>query len=120
MSRQSNQDVERYYFDQFKAHYPLPSGEPEYTDKPDVIVHGHRTLGIEIANLYLADGANHGSEQVQRQIRNTALRLAQIQYLEAGGKKIELTFSFDPTRPISDPKVLARTLASLAASIEKL
>ena len=120
MPRHSNQEVEKYYFNQFKAHYPVPPGQVEHTDKPDVIVHGHRTLGIEIANLYLSDGANHGSEQVQRRIRDTVLRLAQDEYLAAGGKKIELTFLFDPSHPISNTKPLATALARVAANIEKL
>jgi hypothetical protein len=120
MSRHSNQEVEQYYFNLFKVHYPLPSGRVEHTDKPDVIVHGHRTLGIEIANLYLLDGADHGSEQVQRNIRETVLKLAQAEYLDNGGKNIELTFSFDPSHPISNPKALATVLARAAASIDKL
>jgi len=77
-----------------------------------VIVHGHRALGIEIANLYLSDGANHGSEQVQRCRRDPVLRLAQDEYLAAGGKKIELTFMFDPSHPISNTKPLATAFVS--------
>jgi hypothetical protein len=120
MSRHSNQEIEQYYFDRFRSHYPIPAGQVEHTDKPDVIVRGHKTLGIEIASLYLADGANHESEQVQRRRRDAVLRAAQTKYLAAGGRKIELTFSFDPSHPISNTGALSTALARAAAGIEKM
>jgi hypothetical protein len=122
MPRHSIQEIEQYYFNQFKAHYPIPPGQVEHTDKPDVIVRSHRTIGIEIARLYLADGANSGSEQRQRRIRDEVLRKAQVEYLATGGKKIELTFSFDPSHPISNRMALSisTALAKVAAAIEKL
>jgi hypothetical protein len=119
MSRASNQAIERYYFEQFRAHFPLPTGSVEYTDKPDVIVHGARKLGIEIANLYLVDGGDPSSEQAQRHVREGVLQEAQAQYLAAGGRKIELTISFDPTHPIMGAKALASALATAAKSIER-
>jgi len=120
MSRASNQFIERYYFEQFRAHFPLPPGKVEYTDKPDIIIHGVRRVGVEIANLYLVDGADPSSEQAQRRFREDVLKQAQALFLTAGGKKIELTITFDPTHPISDTKVVASTLAVAAASIERL
>jgi hypothetical protein len=74
MSRASNQAIKRYYFEQFRTHFPLPTGSVEYTDKPDVIVHGARKLGIEIANLYLVDGGDPSSEQAQRRVRERVLQ----------------------------------------------
>ena len=119
MSRASNQAIERYYFEQFRAHFPLPTGNVEYTDRPDVIIHGTRKLGVEIANLYLVDGSDPSSEQAQRRFREMVLQQAQAQYLAAGGKKIELTISFDPAHPITNAKTVALALAVAAASIEK-
>lgn len=120
MNRPSNRDIEQYYFDQFRRHFPLPSGEVEHGDKPDVVIHGKRMLGIEIANLYLADGADPKSEQVQRERREIVAREAQTQHSRAGGKKIELTLSFDPACPITDAKAVASSLATVARSIEHL
>ncbi len=120
MNRPSNREIEQYYFDQFRSHFPLPTGKVEHGDKPDVVIHGARELGIEIANLYLDDGANPGSEQVQRKRREAAVTDAQKRHSLAGGKKIELTVSFDPTRPITDVGAVAESLAAVARSIEHL
>ncbi len=120
MSRPSNRELEQFYFDQFRVHFPLPAGEIEYGDKPDVVIHGERTLGIEIASLYLTDGANPDSEQVQRKRREAAVRDAQKRHSLAGGKKIELTVSFDPASPITNTQEVADSLATVAHSIEHL
>lgn len=120
MSRPSNREIEQYYFDQFRAHFPLPAGEVEYGDKPDVVIHGERKLGIEIANLYLTDGVDPNSEQVQRKRREAAVRDAQKRHSLAGGRKIELTVSFDPARPITNTQEVAGSLATVAHSIENL
>jgi len=116
----SKQEIERYYFNLFKDHYPVPSGTVDYGDKPDVIVHGARRVGIEIANLYLSDGTDPNSEQVQRRRRAKVLRLAQAEYLGAGGKRIEFTFQFNPSKPIADERAVATALAKLAFALEKL
>lgn len=122
MSRLSNQELEQYYFKQFQAHYPMPPGQVEHRDKPDVLILGHRTLGIEIVNFYLSHATNLGSEQTQRPVRDLVVKEAQAEYLASGGKKSELTFSFDPSHPISisDWKALATALARVAVTIEKL
>lgn len=120
MSRPSNRELEQYYFEQFRVHFPLPAGEIKYGDKPDVVIHCERTLGIEIANLYLTDGADPNSEQVQRKRREAAVCDAQKRHSLAGGKKIELTVSFDPARPITNTQEVAGLLASVAHSIEHL
>ena len=120
MTRISNREVERHYFEQFRTHFPLPTGVVEYTDKPDVIIHGERKLGVEIANLYLTHGSDPSSEQKQRHFRETVLQQAQARYLTAGGKKMELTVCFDPAWPIKNAKAVAAALAVAAASIEGL
>lgn len=120
MSRPSNREIEQYYFDQFRANFPLPAGEVEYGDKPDVVIHGERKLGIEIANLYLTDGVDPNSEQVQRKRREAAVRDAQKRHSLAGGRKIELTVSFDPAHPITNTQEVAGSLATVAHSIENL
>jgi hypothetical protein len=120
MTHPSNQAIERHYFEQFKAHFPIPPGEPQYGDKPDVIIRGKRCVGVELANLYLADGHDPSSEQTQRHFREHVLKRAQALYVAAGGKAIELTVSFDPTHPIRDKKSVASALAAAAKSIDKL
>jgi hypothetical protein len=120
MNRPSNREIEQYYFKQFRGHFPLPEGEVEHGDKPDVVIHGERVLGIEIANLYLTDGGDPTSEQVQRKRREDVVCKAQTQHSLAGGKKIELTVSFDPARPITDVNSVASALAAVAQSIQNL
>lgn len=118
MPRPSNHEIEQYYFEQFRQHFPLPIGCVEYKDKPDVLIHGDRLLGVEIANLYLSDGADPASEQIQSKRRAEAVRKAHDLHLAAGGRKCELTVSFNPTHPINDVRTVAESLVSVAAKAE--
>ena len=118
MSRPNNQAVERHYFDLFKSNYDLPSGELVFTDKPDVIIRGSQTLGIEIANLYISSGSEPSSEQVQNNRRLQVLDRAQILFLATGGRNIELTVDFDPQHPILEVENLAKKLVDVAHSAE--
>ena len=120
MTRRLNKDIELYYFEQFRSHYPLDGWEPAYGDKPDVILHGDTQIGVEIANLYLADGHDPTSEQSQRQFRRKVLREAQARYLANGGKSIELSVTFDAMHPIHDSASLVASLATAADRIDKL
>jgi hypothetical protein len=120
MNRPSNREIEKYYFDQFRGHFPMPVGEVEHGDKPDVVIHGERMLGIEIANLYLTHGGDPKSEQVQRKRREAVVRMAQTQHSRVGGERIELTVSFNPACPITDVKTVASSLAAVAQSIQHL
>ena len=115
-----NQDVEKYYFEQFRLHFQLPEGEVEYTDKPDVIIRGPSAIGIEIARLYLSDGADPASEQVQHKRRRSVLDRAQAHYLSAGGKRIELSVDFWPEKPILEVEPIARAVAELAHRLDML
>ena len=113
MSRPSNRDIEKYYFDQFSTHYQLPAGEIEYSDKPDILIHGEQKIGIEMANLYHMDGSDTSSEQVQRKRRENVVQEAQALYLRSGGRNIELTLSFDSTNPITQVAPVASAIAAL-------
>lgn len=117
MTRQTNSQFEQHYFEQFRRDYPLPDGDIEYIDKPDVIVRGALSLGIEITNLYIAPGSNPASEQVQRHGREQILKQAQAAYLKAGGKKIELSVDFNPGKPIQEIESIAKHLSALAFQI---
>lgn len=118
MPHPSNQEVEKYYFQQFSEHFPLPSGEIEYGDKPDVVINGSKKIGIEIANLYLADGSDYASEQVQRKRRQKVVELAQSTYESKHNFKYELTISFNPRKPIVDTQTTAKKLAEFATFVE--
>ena len=96
----------------------MPAGEIEYKDKPDVIVHGERRLGIEIANLYLVDGRDPASEQVQRRRRDQVMARAQALHRESGGRRIELSAAFDPGLPIMETEPLARKIAEIATRVQ--
>ena len=113
----SAREIERHYFEQFRKHFPVPDGQVTYADKPDVRVHGDRTLGIEIVRLYLADGGNPGSEQRQSALRSQVLTKAQELH-ERGGQRIELHVDFDPATPITDVREAAHRLAQLAEQIQ--
>ncbi len=117
MKRPSNDRIQRHYFEQFRIDYQLPVGELQYTDKPDVIICGPITLGIEITNFYIDDGRNLESEQKQRPRRLRVLQRAQELYLATGGKSIELSVDFNPIHPIRKTEPVARALAVVAGQL---
>ena len=118
MSRPSNQEIEKYYFEQFAKDFSLPNGELQYGDKPDVIIRGAENIGIEIANLYLADGADEASEQVQRKRREKVIKLAETDYKSKRHLNYEFNISFNPKVPIIEVKSVATKLVDFILSIE--
>ena len=110
---------EPYYFEQFCRHHPLPQGTVEYTDKPDFILRGERTIGIEITNFFKEDGRLPESEQRQREARDEVVSSAQRLYVENGGRGIRLIVSFDEASPIGEQRQeLAERIAKLAKQID--
>jgi hypothetical protein len=119
MTRISNQDIERHYFEMFRKDYPLPPGSVTYGDSPDIIIEGHRRIGIEMTNFFLEEGSLPESEQAQRKSRERIVSDAQQAYQAQTGRKIEITFGFDKANPIRDKKRLVGKLVELAKHIEK-
>lgn len=118
MSNMSKRDREKRYFDMFREHYPIPCGDVEYGDKPDIIINGNRKIGIELTNLYHDDGRDLNSEQVQHRLRKKIISTAHKMYRSHGGKDIELSFCFDKNNPITDAKNLSRKIADIAKDVE--
>lgn len=118
MNIASNQDIEKHYFEIFRKNFTLPDGNIIYRDKPDVILEGKRSIGIEITNFYLEKCDSPKSEQAQRKLREIVVSGAQRTYQLSNGKKIEITFGFDKANPITDHKTLTKKIASLARHIE--
>jgi len=119
-STKTTRDVERHYFEQFRRAYGLPDGNVAYGDKPDVLLKGERTIGVEITRFYLQSGHLPQCEQKQRRLRESVVSDAQNVYRAAGGRSIELTVGFNTDNPIFLPrmKILPRELADLAGSID--
>jgi hypothetical protein len=119
-TKKTNRDTERHYFERFRNAFTLPLGEIGYADKPDVVVKGSRTIGIEITNFYLEPGNEEGSEQRQRPRRHEVASNAHSLYLAAGGKGIELTIEFNSEKPITSlsRKTLPQKIAAFAASVD--
>jgi hypothetical protein len=111
--------MEHHYFERFRQAYELPGGVVRYADKPDVLVKGDRTVGIEITNLYLEAGSDEGSEQRQRPRRYEVASEAHRLYRAGGGRGIELTIQFDSAKPITSArkKTLPQQIAAFAASV---
>lgn len=120
MTKRSNQEIERYYFDMLRRDYQLPEGTIVHGDKPDVILEGKRKIGIEITNFFLESGAHPESEQIQKRAREATVSKAQQVYRANGGKRIELSFSFDKTVPIRDQAKLSNRIATLAKNVDAL
>jgi hypothetical protein len=119
-AKRTNRDIEEHYFERFRKAYELPPGVVSYADKPDVLIKGSRTVGIEITNFYLQPGSAPGSEQRQRERRRDVVSEAHKLYLARGGKGIELTIEFDPLKPITSAtrKTLPKAIAAFAASTD--
>lgn len=115
----SNQQIEEYFFEKFRLCFALPDGKVTYSDKPDVVISGTRTVGIEIANLYLVDGNNDASEQRQRSRREAVVKEAQRIHEHSGGRKIELCVNFDPMFPISNIKIVVNKLVAVALEVDE-
>ncbi len=118
MSKPSNQDIEKHYFEMFRSHYPLPPGTIAYKDAPDVILEGVRKIGIEITNFFLEDGSLPESEQTQIRLREKVVSSAQRMYHAENGRDFEITFGFNKENPIRNQKTLVANLVQLAKSIE--
>lgn len=119
LRKKTTRDIERHYFEEFSKAYKLPNGAVEYADKPDVLVRGQRTTGIEVTRFYLQPGGSLGSEQKQKPLREGAVSDAHKLHRSAGGKKFELTIGFETDRPITSArrKLLPKELAAFAATI---
>ena len=117
MPRPKQREIERNDFEAFARDCTLPEGKIEYSDKPDVVIRGSRTIGIELANLHKVDGASPASERVQSLRRIEVIESAEQQHLQSGGRRIELWVDFDPDHPIGNVKKSAKSLAAIAATI---
>lgn len=113
------QEIERGYFEQFRRASDLDA-IPSYGDKPDVILHLDRKIGVEITNFYLRPGHDGASEQRQRVRREDVITQARNRYRDDGGRGFELTIQFNPKRPIGSKRsaALIAELADLAKRIE--
>ena len=120
MSSMSKREKERYYFELFRTHYPLPDGIVEYGDKPDVILQGKRRIGIEITNFFLEEGSLLQSEQVQKRARDEVVSKAQRIYQARNNRRFRLIFGFAKSIPIRDRKELANKIADLATRVEAM
>jgi hypothetical protein len=113
VGREKTEERERQAFELFRKDFQLPEGRIQYGDKPDVVIDGPRRIGIEITDLYLLDGKNPDSEQVQQRRRTAVLERAQAIYHEVGGRRIELVIGFSFTNPIREIAPLAEAIAQL-------
>jgi hypothetical protein len=120
MAKKSNQEIEQYYFRMFRRDFQLPDGTIIYGDKPDVILEGKRKIGIEITNFFLKSGSLPESEQVQQKAREAVVSKAQQTYLANGGKRIELSFSFEKVASIKNQQKLVNKIAALVKNIDRL
>lgn len=119
MSKPSNQDIEKHYFEMFRTHYALPSGTITYKDAPDVILDGVRKIGIEITNFFLEDGSLSESEQTQNWLHEKVVSSAQQTYLAENGRNFEITFGFNKANPIRNKKALIAKIVQIAKNIEE-
>ncbi len=113
------EEMQRYYFGLFQKDYALPEGTIEYTDKPDIILHGSRKTGIEMTRFYLRDGSCPTSEQVQIKLRQGTVSRAQDLFRARNNGPMRLILGFDLAVPLeSDISNLAEQIAEFAERID--
>jgi hypothetical protein len=118
--RKTQADIERHFFEQFRAAYPLPVSTVSYGDRPDVTLTGERKIGIEVTRFYLQSGTVLKSKQRQNPLADAVVARAQSLYRSQRGKAVELHISFDTPHLIKPRRThkLAEELAELAKRIE--
>ena len=114
----TNCELEKRYFEMFREHCILPHGNIEYCDKPDVIIRGERTIGIEITNCFIKDGSSPDSEQVQNRARRAVVDLACSLYRTKKSTNAQFSFGFDPARPIGNKREVAEKITARLLSLE--
>jgi hypothetical protein len=119
MTKTAQKILEECSFEMFSKVFVLPEGKPTYSNNPDVIWEGKSKIGIEITNFYITDGKNLQSTQRQSSLREKAVLGAHKKYQAEGGKRIELTFSFDETNSIQDVNQTINKITELAKKIEQ-
>lgn len=115
-TKQQTEELEAFRL--FQRDYRLPEGTLEFSDKPDVLIHGDITLGIELTALHIQDGGDEASEQRQAKRREEVLICAQNIHRHAGGNPIELVVGFDRACTIKDVHATAKAIAKVAARIQ--
>jgi hypothetical protein len=110
-------DIERHFFEQFRAAYPLPAGTVSYDDGPDVTLTGERKIGIEVTRFYLQSGTVLEGKQRQKPLADAVVAKAQALYRARRGKAIELHISFDTPHTITRRRT--RKLAENASSADR-
>ena len=95
MSRLSNQTIERYYFELFQSHYEVPDGDLVFTDKPDVIVRGTRTIGIEVATSIFPAAQIRRANKCSVRVGSHAWTRSAL-HRASGGRHIEFSVGFNP------------------------
>jgi len=118
MARESTRARERAFFEEFQRHFPLPPGAIEYGDKPDIVIRGPQLIGIEVTNLYIADGRDPTATQRLRSRREEAIALAQRRYETKGGRPFEINVDFEPRALIRDVSVLADSIVAIALAVQ--
>ena len=111
MSKMTNQQIERHYFEMFREHYRLPEGTILYGDRPDIIVKGARKIGIEMTRFFKENGG-------QRESQKALVAEAQRMYEAKSTRKVRFIFDFGGRYPIRDPRKVTKQLADLAGSVQ--
>ncbi|WP_428718710.1 hypothetical protein [Undibacterium curvum] len=109
MTKKSQSQLERAYYEDFELYCPIaPKGEVTFSDKPDIVVKGANKIGIEIANIYLKDGKDLSSEQIQSKLRFNVIQQAKSLYLTGMHPSYAFFFDFDPNVPITNTEELSK------------
>jgi len=118
MTKITNQDKERHYFERFRKVYRIPQGSICYGDRPDIIIKGSEWTGIEVTEFFIEKGSHPKSEQAQITFRKKVVSGAQKLYQNDNRRNIQITFGFNKANPIRDEKNLEKKLVDLAKQIE--
>lgn len=116
----TKKEKERRLLDAYLSMVPVDGAKIEEGEQPDFVLRGARSIGLEVTEFYIQDGANPASEQRQRERRDDVLAKAKVFYHSSGENRVGVTVGFDPANPIANRRrsdSLARGLADFVRQI---
>lgn len=114
----SKKDVEFWRLEQFRRFCPdVPEGEVVPSEGPDFLIHGIRTIGIELTDLHRATPPGSVPQQASAAMRNRVIATAAEIYKSQNLPPVLATFFLDDREHVQKAEVyaLAASYADLVA-----
>jgi hypothetical protein len=115
----SKKEYEHWQLCRFRDSYAgFPAGELYPVERPDFLVKGARTYGVELTRLYQQPGGDGVSLQQQESLREEVTERAEGLYAGPASLALDVAVHFNDHPPLSKQRVgaVAEALAALVAA----